>query len=680
MTAIRHETGWIPVAGIWTFTALAGLAVALSWIPPALSPVLILWSPIATQCIALLLLRALLKSHVPGFRRLAWQLVMGALMFDLLANLTWIYLKRASIPVNANFADSIQLGFYPIATAAAVLFYKDLGGTFRKWSVWLDIVTLSLGIGATLWLFFLRARLPEVADGSQVICIPLSYAAGNGVLMVAAMLVATRICNWRAERALLMLIAGICIAFVIDLGWINAENRDEFVFGPWFNIFGTCVPYSLLAVAIYFERKRPIGPPREQADAGGRLSFLPILSILLAIALLFGERADLHGVRGAFLIAFVVVGAMVIALRQQGVRYELSSLQRALAMQDAELRLSELVRRSSDLIAVADPQQRLTFVSPASLAILGVAPDTLKAEPAARLLGAKNEGRLHALLNEIAEHRLAHIEMETLVDCADGTNRIVRVVGSDQLANPAIGGIALTVRDVTDQRRLEREVLDIAARERERLSSDIHDGLGQELTGIALLLKSLNVQRESQSGTLQHSVQTIKDHVENTIELARKLANGLSPLQIGHGSLDAVLGELAARVGALFKFRINFRRHPGHAVVSASATEHLYRIVQEALNNAARHSNCGSVDIELSSDEGRLNLVICDDGTGLRGGAEPTAGLGLRMIAHRARMMGGTLQLGRSASGGARVAVSIPVQSQAGTRAQDHLSPATDVC
>ena len=648
--------------GVCAFTALSGLAVSQQGGAPALTSLITLVSPLVTQIVALVLLLSLLKSMAPGYRRLAWQMVMYALVFDLLANVTWIYLKVVAVQVSANIADSLQLGFYPIATAAAVFFYLDLGGTFRKWSVWLDIVTLSLGFGATLWLFYLRAQLPELAAGTTAICIPISYAVGNGVLMVAAMLLTMQISDWRAERGPLLLIAGSVVSFVTDMGWIGAEQRDDFMLGPWFNIVGTCIPYSLLAIAVYFERRRADRPIPVAVESGGPLSFLPILSVLLAMTMLFDERADLHGLKAAALIAFVVIAVTMIALRQRGVRYEIHGLQRALALQESEVRLTELVRRSSDLIALVDPLRRLTFVSPASRAILGVAPQMLKFQSAALLFGPANERVLRVFLDDIAERRLAHSEMEAVFTGPDGVRRTVHVVGSDQLDSPAIGGITLTIRDLTDQRRLEREVLDLASRERERLSSDIHDGLGQELTGIALLLKSLNLPRESQSGTLQRSLQMIEDHVENTIELARKLAAGLAPLQIGRGTLEDVIAELAAQASDRFALRVNFRhRYMRHSICMA-AVEHVYRIVQESLNNAARHSNCGCVDIELNSKGGRLELIVADDGTNVRDGVESGSGLGLRMIAYRVRMMGGSLQFGNSASGGMRVAVSIPLR------------------
>ena len=388
------------------------------------------------------------------------------------------------------------------------------------------------------------------------------------------------------------------------------------MFGPWFNIAGSCVPYSMLVTALYFEKRRQIDVSNRPEESGDRPNFFPVLSVLLAIALLFGEKADLHGFKGAALIAFVLIGATLVAVRQQGVRYEVLGLQRAVARREAEVRLTELVRQSSDLIVVVDPLGCLSFVSPASLKVLGLSPQLLKGTPAVQILGPENERRLRSFLGDIAQRRSAPADIEAVFAAPDGARRTVHIVGSDQLDNPAIGGIALTIRDLTDQRGLEREVLDVASRERERLASDIHDGLGQELTGIALLLKSLDMPLEKQRGTLERSMHMIEGHIENTIELARKLASGFSPLQIGGGSLDAVLARLAEQAGERFSFKVNFRHRLAHCVVGASELEHLYRIAQESLTNAARHSNCRSVELELISADGVLELIIADDEIG----------------------------------------------------------------
>jgi two-component system, LuxR family, sensor kinase FixL len=92
--------------------------------------------------------------------------------------------------------------------------------------------------------------------------------------------------------------------------------------------------------------------------------------------------------------------------------------------------------------------------------------------------------------------------------------------------------------------------------------------------------------------------------------------------------------------------------------------DHLYRIAREAINNAARHGNCRSIEVELSNEENRFVLSVCDDGIGMGVGRTGGGGLGLRMIAYRARVMGGTMHIGTSAAGGAQISVSVPIKAQ----------------
>jgi PAS domain S-box-containing protein len=654
----RPDTDALIVIAMWLIAAATLLLSALPQASPRLIAQVNTWVPTLLQGMSVCLLWRFLAQLAQGPRRSAWRIVLAGVCFDLVAAIAWNLAGSMPLLMDENLAYGLSIGYYPIAIAAGVMFYRDLGGSFRRWTTWLDFGTLLLGIGATLWLFFLRPHLAEVESEGVIICVLFGYAAGNAMVMVMVALIAMQIADWRSERALALLMSAVTITFLGLLGWVGSPHRDEYVVGPWFNIVGIAIPYCLLGVAITWERRRPRAQPVARA-AGGRLSFLPVLSVLIAIALLFGEKADLHGLRNAAMLAFVLAVALLIALRQQGVRYEIGGLQRALAIQEAEARLSELVRRSSDLIALVLPGMRLSYVSPAALDVLGTDPETLKAQPASRLLGPHNEQRMAQFLREVGGPRQADAAMEVSFQDPGGRQRVVRVNGRRQESEPAVGAISLTVQDVTEELRLEREVLDTAERERARLSSDIHDGLGQELTGIALLLKSLDVQARGGHEGLLDSLQQIEDHVDDALRLTQDLASGLSPAPAGAGSLVPMLEALALRARERFGFPVECRLQPPSSMLAAAATEHLYRIAQESLNNAARHSGCRRASLELRQEAGHLHLRIADDGCGIDS-AHGGEGLGLRMMAHRARALGGALALHPSPGGGTHVHVVVP--------------------
>jgi len=226
-------------------------------------------------------------------------------------------------------------------------------------------------------------------------------------------------------------------------------------------------------------------------------------------------------------------------------------------------------------------------------------------------------------------------------------------------------GLTLRSFDVTDLRRLEREVIDIASRERQRLSGDLHEGLGQELTGIALLVRGLERAIDRGQGNTRELVADVVSHINRTINMTRELARGLSPVQIERGSLSAALERLANEAGRRLRIGIVTRSDPADIHVSDVAADHLYRIVYEALTNAARHSGCTRIDVDLRLKSGALEVSVTDDGTGVQPRAAGSDGFGLKMMAYRARLLGATFRLEPGAGGGTRVVVVMPTAAAA---------------
>jgi signal transduction histidine kinase len=241
-------------------------------------------------------------------------------------------------------------------------------------------------------------------------------------------------------------------------------------------------------------------------------------------------------------------------------------------------------------------------------------------------------------------------------------------------------GITLRSTDVTEFRRLEREVIDVASRERQRLSSDLHEGLGQQLTGISLLLASLSTAVDRGRGGVEDLISEVRDYVDRCIDMTRELARGLSPVQIERGSLGTALDRLAADASGRLRLRIVSRSTIGDLAVSDVAADHLYRIAYEALTNAARHSRCSNVLVELRAQEDTLELSVTDDGIGITGNGENPSGLGIKMMRYRVRLLGGKVHLGPGPNSGTQLLVSVPLASaivQPGTETEQHDSTPT---
>ncbi|HEY4210218.1 MAG TPA: PAS domain S-box protein [Steroidobacteraceae bacterium] len=225
--------------------------------------------------------------------------------------------------------------------------------------------------------------------------------------------------------------------------------------------------------------------------------------------------------------------------------------------------------------------------------------------------------------------------------------------------------------DVTERKRLERQIIEISSREQQRIGSDLHDGLGQDLTGIALLLTGVVSQLRKEGSAARKDVEDVIGLVNNAIESTRSLARGLSPVSGEHGGLSPALQSLAARASERYRVRVEFDTNLDEPLdLNEAAATHLYRIVQEALTNVIRHSKASEVTIRLDTDGTELHLRVEDNGRGFPqpltdtvGGPESAGGLGLKIMRYRAQMLGGDLFIESAAHGGVSIRCSCPVEA-----------------
>jgi len=215
---------------------------------------------------------------------------------------------------------------------------------------------------------------------------------------------------------------------------------------------------------------------------------------------------------------------------------------------------------------------------------------------------------------------------------------------------------ALTVaHDVTERRQLERELLEISERERQRIGYDLHDSLGQQLTGIAFLSKVLAQRLKACHAEEAAEAAQIVAFVNQAIEQARKLARGLVPVTLETYGLVFALQELAASAEALFHLSCQVSSDHAIHITDHAVAIHLYRTVQEAVNNAVQHGKAQHIMITLSVLHGCLTLMVHDDGVGFSAVMAEQHGMGLRIMHHRAHMIGATLEVQRGTLGGTSV-------------------------
>jgi PAS domain S-box-containing protein len=197
------------------------------------------------------------------------------------------------------------------------------------------------------------------------------------------------------------------------------------------------------------------------------------------------------------------------------------------------------------------------------------------------------------------------------------------------------------IHDVSERNALEAALFNAVESERRRFSADLHDGLGQELTGLSLLLAALARSARNSHAGLAGDLEHAHAVAKFALHSCKAIARGLSPVADSEGGLVGALRALVARLDAPSGPQVNLSIRLGSRLfLSAAATDHLYRIAQEAVANALKHARATSIRVTLDVEPASVRLEICDDGAGLGLNGTDPGGLGLRTMHYRAAMIG----------------------------------------
>ena len=222
---------------------------------------------------------------------------------------------------------------------------------------------------------------------------------------------------------------------------------------------------------------------------------------------------------------------------------------------------------------------------------------------------------------------------------------------------------ALT-QEMAERERLEKEILEVSEREQRRIGRDLHDGLCQHLTGTALAGQVLREKLQAKSAPEAADAGRIIALVEGGITMARDLARGTYQADMPAQGLMAALQELSANTSKWSKTVCVFQRTAPVLIPDGTTAMHLHRIAQEAVSNALRHGKAARIVVELSERDGRVALTVEDDGVGLPEGWQKSKGLGARIMAHRAAMIGADFVMDLNPTGGTFVKCSLPIPPQ----------------
>ena len=217
------------------------------------------------------------------------------------------------------------------------------------------------------------------------------------------------------------------------------------------------------------------------------------------------------------------------------------------------------------------------------------------------------------------------------------------------------------VRDITERKKAEEAITSISEFERQQIGRELHDVIGQDLTGISLMAKVLSGRLRGPYAILQAEAVDIANLASKVTQDVKRLAHGLYPTELEKHGLSSAMRELAINYEHLYRLRCTYEEKcVPPANLDRSAALHLYRIAQEASNNSIRHGEAKHIQIKLDRQENTLVLTVRDDGKGLPEKMPETGGMGFIIMKYRASALGGTFQIRRSSSRGVVVTCQIP--------------------
>jgi len=221
-------------------------------------------------------------------------------------------------------------------------------------------------------------------------------------------------------------------------------------------------------------------------------------------------------------------------------------------------------------------------------------------------------------------------------------------------------GMTGVLRDITERKQLEAALAEAAERERREIGQELHDGIGQELTGLGYLAATLRARLNALGSPEAPAADELLRGLQDTLEHVRTTTRGLVPVEIDAQGLMTALEQMVDHARRVYGIPCQFRCHSRVEVADGIAATQLYRIAQEALSNAARHSGAAEILVSLEADSQGVALSIRDDGRGISLPSPLAMGMGLRIMRHRATLIGATLKVAPLDEGGTLVRCTLP--------------------
>ncbi len=336
-------------------------------------------------------------------------------------------------------------------------------------------------------------------------------------------------------------------------------------------------------------------------------------------------------------------------------------------LRDREQRLRAVLDTAVDVIITIDRNGIILHANPAIARVFGYQPEEVIGRNVNVLMPApyreEHDDYLAHYLRT-GEARIIGIGREVAARRKDGSTFPIDLAVSEMDHVQMFTGM---IRDISERKALQKQVLEIAADEQRRIGQDLHDGIGQELTGIGLVAGGLveafsspeTAQLLEQAGLskLQNAAVKISTGIGRTLGQVRALSRGMVPVEVDSEGLMAALSQLATSIRELHDVSCTFQCDEPVQLTDNFTATHLYRVAQEATTNAIKHANAQHLKIVLTESARRLIIEVIDDGVGMH---NPGKGMGLQIMRYRAELIGATLNISSTETTGTHVVCTLP--------------------
>lgn len=419
--------------------------------------------PVASLSMTLLAWRASRHKRLDQQTRRAWRIITLALFTYLVASSLWFYYEiLLGVEPALSWTDPIYLTFYPLLIWGLLSFPKERDSGGSRLRFFLDAGTTVFGTGMVLWEFLLKPIAESGHLSTLEMLVAAAYPVGDAVLLFGLIAVARGRSDARTRCALKLLTMAILSVAVGDLGYTYHAFKHAYRGGEWPDAFHL-IGFFLMALSAHYQWRSAANGSAKVLRANRKrpiFSLLPYVSIAGGYAVLLWneslEKENGQGINplilGALVITMIVVVRQIVAVRENA---------RLLAEKEAqksEIRFRALVQHSSDVTTILDSDTTVRYQSPALARVFGYEQEQLLGKRLVDLVHPDDTSKAAAFMARLLNDRSVTEPAEWRVRHENGSWRHIESIGTNLLDEPAINGIVINSRDITERKLARQEI------------------------------------------------------------------------------------------------------------------------------------------------------------------------------------------------------------------------------